>query len=375
MSQYLYNFNGWIKIRNVNLPYASEFSGEYEEIDDLEIHGSLDNEFTFQISVEKAITSMSDTATIKIVNHPVLEKLYSSDSNLLRNWAEKDLEVSIMLYYRFPHAQLFRDKCNCIFTGDIVDISVEESTSTTDQSLVIKASSGNNAISRAIVNTVYTKDQTYRDILFDIFRYFEPYGYGIPIVRDPDLKLSKRFGRVRSYHNKAADVLNEIAKDLDMVWGLDANPWTYQEMSRQGIYPDTPTDLTALNKNKNCYFVDKRTVFDISGLHGSTGTEPPISGINGLRISGDTGHIGLIGRTKSQFTFNSPTEPPLNIGMPVYVDDVTAHLVQESERFIGRINRITINNNKTHCECSYIDNETGLAILDRVGRNTGAYIL
>ncbi|MDB4461536.1 hypothetical protein N9043_01150 [bacterium] len=375
MPNKLYNFRGWIKVigRGDDIDYG--FPSGSAVVKELELHASLDNDMSFQVSIEKALTSMSDTATITLTNHPVLEDLYTRNRGLLNEWQERDLEVSIMLYHLFPHADQYRDKCNCIFTGNIVDIAVGESKETTDQSLTIKASAGSNAALRATVNKFYTGSFTYRDVMFDLLSLYEPFGFNIPRVDDPDSKLSKFLKRGRRYDQKVSDALNDIAKDLDMVWGFDSNPWTYKEMSEVGEYPDTPTDTNAIFRNKNCYFMDKRSTIDITGLHADTGTEPPINGVNGLRVSGETSHIGLIGHSKTQFTFNTITEPPYNIGMPVYADDAIAHLVVQEDRAIGRINRIMINNNVTRCECSYIDENTGLAILAVDGKNTGALLL
>lgn len=380
MAQLAYNLIGFIQV------HERDNNGVItRQLGDFEMHHRLDNDSHFQISVEKALTSTGSTATVTVTNHKVLELLYTEQRSLLKKWSELNLELSIVLYFQYPNANTQSNFTNCIFTGDIVDISVGESTTTLDQNLIIKASMGYRPNLRAMVTSDTLKDGKYYtsldypttyDVVLDLFKFFEPYGYELQVIEDPFNLLSKPWKRSKTLKGKVSDNLNTIAKDLDMVWGYDSNPWTLDERSLSGLYPNQPNNIATIYDNKHCYWVDKRAVFDVSRLHAGTGTDKPsYNGINSLRVSGDTGHIGLIGYTKAQFSFNSLFDCSYNIGMPVLADDVRAHLVEDYQRTWGRINRVSINNDVIHCECSYIDEDTGYTSLDNDGKNTGGLLV
>ena len=333
----------------------------------------LENSFTYSVTIEKSLTSNADTATISITNHPVLEELYKQKKAYFNKFNEKHLELSILMYYEYPHVILFPEKTNCIFTGDVSDIYVDESENTNDQGFTLKATCGNQANLRAEVNKSYNAGMSYRQVVEDLFKQFNKYGHELYVLDDPKNKLNKPLKRARSFHGKVSEALNDIAKDLDMIWGFDGTPWTYKERGPIGIYPGIPSNPAAINRPKRAWFVDKISVFDITGMHSDTGKERPIRGVNGLEINGSTGKLGLIGYTKSQFSFSKLFDPSINIGMPVFASDVGAR--DQYVEFIGRINRVSINNEIMKCECSYVDEKTGLAILEKDAKNVGALIL
>lgn len=368
MPQYAYKFAAWLEINE-----RDENGNLIKRWSEFDSNLIMNNSLTFSYSLEKSLTSYGDTATIRVVNHPVLEQMYREKKMYFDKFRDKHLEVSLMFYYEYPHVILHPDKLNCIFTGDLVDIYTEDSSSTTENALVIKATAGYEASLRAEVNKNYSAGMPYRDVITDLFTYFNKYGHELSLIDDPTNKLNKPLKRSRTFHTKVVDAINDIAKDLDMIWSFDSTPWTYQERGPIGIYPGIPSNPAAINNRKRSWFADKISVFDVTGLHANTGLGTPYRGINALEVNGSTWHTGLIGYTKSQFTFNKRFDPSFNVGMPVLAADVGA--INQYVEFIGRINRISYNNNDMHCECSYLDPDTGLALLEKDGKNTGSLLL
>lgn len=368
MDEFAYKFAGWLEVNE-----RSDEGQLIKRWTEFDANLILDNSFTFSFSLEKSLTSTGDTATISITNHPALEEMYREKKAYFDQFRDKHLEISILLYYEYPHVILFPEKANCIFTGDLVDIFAGENSNTNDQTLTFKATAGYNASLRAEVNKSYAAGTTYRDVVTDLFTFFNPYGHSLDVIDDPNNKLGKRLPRERSYHTKVSEALNDIAKDLDMIWSFDSNPWTYHERGPVGIYPGIPSNPAAINNTKRSWWADKISVFDVTGLHANTGQERPIRGINGLEVNGATGHLGLIGYTKSQFTFSKLFDMSVNVGMPVFASDVGAR--DQYVEFIGRVNRVSINNEIMQVECSYIDPDTELAVLEKDGKNTGALLL
>ena len=368
MPQFAVSFAMYMEIWERN--DAGTYIKHWEEFDANLIQ---DNSFNYTVSIQSTLTSNSDTCEITIPNHPELETLYRDKKAYFDKLNEKNLEVNVLLYYINPHATLFPDKTHCIFTGDLTDIYVSENSTPTDQSLTFKCTHGYRAALRAEVDKSYPAGTAYRNIVLDLFNFFTPYGYGVPQIDDPNNKLAKLTKRPRTFHGKVSDALNSVAKDLEMIWSFYSNPWTYQERGPVGVYPGIPSNPAVINNPKKCWFCDKVSVFDPSQIHSTTGKERSVRGINGLEVNGSTSKLGLMGYTKSQFTFTKPFDPSLQVGMPVFAADVGAR--NQYTEFVGRINRISINNEIMNCECSYIDDDTNLAVLEQDGKNTGALLL
>ena len=318
--------------------------------------------YDVDIRIEKSITSNLDTATITIHNHPILEQMYDQKKAFFDNMNEKFYEVDIFQYYHCnTDNEVTRERNQCIFTGDLVDLSVTESSEITDQALNLSLVAGQRASLRTIVNKAYTSAQIYDNVIADLLDQFT--GYDLTVVDDPFNKLFKNLPKTRTVHKKVSEVLDDICRDLEMTWGFDA--------ARYNINTTTSGYL----KSKGLYFVDKASVFD------SLPSEDPADFNNGVgphELAASTGKIGRIGYAKSQFTLTHLTDPALNIGRSVRASDYgtlnAASDLNTGDAFFGRINRMSINNNTTYIECTYID-EDGNAIIENDKKNSGSLIL
>lgn len=297
-------------------------------------------------NIQKSITSNPDTADIEIFNHHILEQMYSDKLGFFRRFFEKDYEVDVLLWYEQPH-ESDPNFAQAIYSGDLDDLYAREDSSNTDQALVLKSTAGRRASLRTRVNKKYPAGTPYLAIVQDMFSFFNP-GYQLTVLDDPLGKLNKTLPKPRTYHRKVIDVLNDIARDLEMTWGFGENPWTIGNST------------TALGP-KTAYFVDKRSVFDLSGIHGT----------NPHECNGSTAKKGRIGYTKSQFTFNHLYDHPLNIGAAVAVSDFGT--MKDGVEFFGRVNRLSISNTDMHLECAYL--EDGLAVIERDKKHAGALVL
>lgn len=298
------------------------------------------------VSIQKSITSNPDTANIEIYNHRILEKMYSERLLFFKNFFEKDYEIDVIQWYQPIHDDN-PELCQVIYSGDLDDIYANEDSSNTDQALVLTSTAGRRASIRTRVNKKYPAGTTYLAIVQDMFTFFNP-SYQLTVLDDPLGKLAKALPKPRRFHRKVVDVLNDIARDLEMTWGFAENPWVI-------------TNPLASSGPKTAYFVDKRSIFDISGIHGEG---PHVCNYQ-------TGKKGRVGYTKSQFTFNHLYDHPLNIGTSVAVSD--AGTMKDVGFFIGRVNRISISDTDMHIECAYV--EDGLAVIERDKKHAGALVL
>jgi hypothetical protein len=341
---------------------------EFWEVDDIgqrigrnqDLTDWYNNHNDINIAINKSITSNADTCTIDIWNHRIIEQMYRDKKVFFDRFFEKDYEIDVMQWYECGHADIDDKFVQCIYSGDFDDIYVKDDSSITDQALSINSTAGRRASIRTVLNKKYPAGTAYLAIVQDIFTLFQP-GYELTQLDDPNNKLSKTLPRARTYHRKAVDVLNDIARDLEMTWGFAENPWTLAQRRIGGSDPTTGNDP------KHCYFVDKISVFDISGIHGAVYQE----------CDGSTGKLGRIGYTKSQFTFEHLYDPPLNIGMPVEVSDFGTmnHPADIATAFRGRVNRMSINNHTVHLECAYINPDTGYAVVENDKKHAGALVL
>lgn len=320
---------------------------------------------TCDISIEKSITSNSDTANVKIQNHPILEQMYSEKRAFFEKMNEKFYEVDIFQWhgctigsFTDPTRAETLQKIQCIYTGDLTDITADESDSITDQALSLSLVSGSRASIRTIVNKKYAAGTTYLAVVNDLLSMYT--AYSVTVLDDPLGKLNKTLPKSRTVHRKVSEVLDDICRDLEMTWGFDAaryNMWT-------GNLIAAP---------KSLFFVDKASVFD------SIPSADPTDANNGVGphfLDGGTGKYGRIGYTKSQFTTNHATDPALNIGRSIQASDFGTMDYPDdfNTAFLGRINRMSINNSTCHLEAAYIG-DNNRAIIEYDKKNSGAWIL
>ena len=350
MATHRFSFSQWVEVWRLD---NNGFKVEREE----EITNWFNQHNDVSISIDKSITSNGDTASISIYNHQILEAMYRQKYGFLKRFFEHDYEVDIMQWYEKGHADIDDYHVQCIFTGDLDDLSIKEESSNTDQALELKCTSGKRVSTRTLINKKYSSGISYRAVVEDIFRLLP--NYELTVLDDPLNKLNKPLKRARTYHGKAIDALNDIARDLEMTWGFDANPWLLAHRRSDSTDPQPQT----ISAPKHCYFVDKVSVFDVLGVNGK----------GAHVVNGSTGRTGRIGYTKSQFTFSHLYDPVLNIGMSVNASDFGT--MNEATEFIGSINRMSINNNMMSLECQYIDPSTGLAVIEEDKKNTGALVL
>lgn len=345
-----FGFSQWVEVWEVDKATGARIAIVDELTDWFYDHNDV------SISVEKSITSNSDTATIEVWNHRILERMYAEKLGFFKAFFKKQYEVDIMQWYECGQADIADSYVQCIFSGDLEDIYAKDDSSITDQALTFSATSGQRIATRAVLNKKYSAGIKYREVVEDIFDSMNP-AYKLTVLDDPFNKLDKPLKRARTFHTKSVEALNDIARDLEMTWGLSENPWRLSERRIGGTNP-----ATGFNP-KHAFFVDKTSVYDVTGVHG-TGF---------IECNGSTGKLGKIGYTKSQFTFSHLYDPRLNVGMPVAVSDFGT--MKDGVEFNGRINRLSINNNEVQVEAAYIDPATGRAIIEEDKTHTGARVL
>lgn len=302
------------------------------------------------VTIEKSITSTSDTATISVHNHVVIEELYKNKRALFENFGDREFEVDIMVWYENDPESLGTRQNHNMFTGSVDNISIPNDQSITDKSLTIQATSGREDALRTLLIKRYPSGTSYKEIVYDCFDQFN--GFDLAVFDDPDGKLNKKLIRPKTYHQKVSDVLNDISRDVDMTWGFSYVPWTIPQ--RFGVGGDPSANIA----NKRAYFVDKRSIFDMNGIFGT-----------GVReCNGSTGKLGRVGFNKSEVTFTHLVDDRLEVGDHVAVSDYGT--MNEATEFEIRINRMSLSNNILSIEGSYI--KDGLAVIEKDKDNSGA---
>ena len=348
MPDFRYHFQIWVELWEVD-DLGNRFTPANDSIT-AQFNGTQD----VDVSIDKSISSNLDSAQITIHNHIALEKMYSQKLIFFQEFFKKDYEIDILMFHRCPHFTDSPQSAQCIFSGDLDDIYASGDGSITDQSLVLNLTAGKRASVRSIVNTKYPAGTSYLDIVIDLFTFFG--GYDLTLIDDPLNKLSKITPKPRTVHGKVSDILNDIARDMDMTWGFDSNPWTLGERRAGG------TDGTTGFNRKRCYWVDKKSVFDVLG----------VNGVGAHNLNGSTGKIGRIGYTKSQFTLSHIYDPVVNIGMSINASDFGT--MNEAVDFLGRVTRMNVNNDIMSLESSYIGDD-GLAVINFDKKHTGGWVL
>lgn len=325
--------------------------GERVEIDEKmsDIFRNTDT-LRYSFSIQKSITSNPDTASVTIYNHWMLEEMYRNKYMFFSKFHENRYEVDILHYwvcgdYNNPNGV---DHVHCIYSGELDDINPSSSGGITDSSLSFTSTAGKTLLQREVVNRKFSAGATYRDVVDDIFTNLN--GYALMTLDDPFNKMNKPLPKDRTFHGKAETLLNSIATDLDMTWGLDCNPWKANNFNAEWQNP------------KRAYWVDKRSIFD---SYGNAGVGP-------FDVNGSTGKKGLINYSKSQVTFEHANDVRLNIGRSYVVSDIGT--MNDATEFRVRLNRLTMSESGSSCEGSYISPVEGV-ILEKDKAGNGAYIL
>ena len=322
---YVYEIHAWAVSKDgKRLAKSPLLSGDY--------YDSL----SISVNISKSITSMNDTATVTVMNHPVIEEI-NQDIGLLHTILNINIEVDIAI-----HTLTGGNKGagRCVFTGDLVDIYPKEDISVTDQALVMSLVAGHRATHENISNVRYAKGTSYRTIVEDLMNSMV--GYKLTVIADRYNKLDKELLSSRTFHGKTITLLNDIAKDMEMTYGFDSANWKTSTIDG---------DKYAL---KHCYWVDKNAYFDVMLL----GNFPRFANYK-------TSKHGRTGFTLNKITFKHATDALLNIGLPMLVSDEGT--LDISQALAGRIDRMTINNNVTSIEMTLLVDAT-LAV---VGTNSG----
>lgn len=347
-SNYRFGHSYWVETWEIN-----DQGIRVAPVDDLTDWYYDHNDITIQI--QKSITSNNDTASVEVKNHRVLEKMYAQKYYFFENFFKKNYEVDLMIWQESGDADAPDGGAHvhCIFSGSLTDIYANEDSSITDQSLVLKLNAGQFTSLRSITNRTFPAGITYLQVVTDLFQ--DLLGYELVVIDDPFNKLQKALPKPRTYHGKTFTLLDSIATDLEMTFGLDSTPWLLSDRRIGG------TGNTLVGE-KHAYFVDKRSLFDVAG----------VNGIGPHFVNGSTGKLGRIGYTKSQVTFSHLTDPVLNIGMLVNVSDYGT--MNDAIDFRCRVNRLSISNDITQLEASFVG-EDGLAVLEENKSNSGGMVL
>lgn len=339
--------NYWIELWEIDanggrlIPSNDDISGWFYDHNDVEV------------SFEKSLSSNNDTASISIVNHLALEKIYKHKRLFFDRFFEKRYEVDIMQFHLCPFLDKADKTVSCIFSGDLTDISTKSGMNTTSHNLELPLVAGKNATLREIKAKKYSGGITYKSMVQDLFSSLK--GYELTVLDDPDGKLNKVVKKPRTVHGKVSDILNDISTDLDMVWGLDSNPWKLSERRAGGS--DGSTGFNA----KHAYFADKSSSFDVAGVNGT----------GAFSVNGSTGKIGLTAFSRRGFSFSHLTDPMLNIGVLVLASDLGS--MNDAVEVEGRIDRISSSNGIMNIDCTYSEN--GKAIIPVDKSHSGALIL
>lgn len=313
-------------------PPASKFGSQIEKEEESYLPYKVD------CTITKSMTSNADECTLTIQNFEALEDFYQEPELFIDEYSKKDYILTIFLGYEDFHQ---------IYSGDLMDLSVTGGSNITDQAIVLKASSGQKALTAGKIKKKFSAGQSFRDITGECFKVYEAFGIKFEVIDDPFNKLSKTLKKPRTEDRLAAETLNDVCRELDMTWGIAER------------HEQTTPQIG--------YFVDKKSVFDVG-----------IFGRGVFDVSYKTGLLGLPSFSKSQFTFNHRQDKRLNLG--VAVDLSVSPQINTASKIRGRISAIAMSlTNKVGvynytCTADFMDSQSQvlLANLNNDRRNVGS---
>lgn len=202
------------------------------------------------INVNKSLGGTQDRARITIHNTPYIEKFYLDYQAELEKIRIQKWRVRIWAWYSDNLTLTPRPAMPPSFVGDITEDFSVVPEDITDASIQLECM-GHGWLSRSgKMKKTWVAGTTYREIVQDLFENMLSKGYGREqrgdtpkYVIKADARLGKTLKRGFSKNRNPCEVMNDICRELDFVWGIHNNiPYiTPRDKAFNTLLEDYPT--------------------------------------------------------------------------------------------------------------------------------------
>lgn len=292
-----------------------------------------------ECQINKELGSAQQTATVTLHNAPIIEEIRTDYFAYLQRIREQNWRIKIWAWWS-DSPDRTEPAYSPVFVGDIYDDVSVNSSSVNDSALVLRANSHEFIMRSGKYRTEFPAGTSYLDIVNNIFSYFKNelnyVDHKIVIQDMNDLLGGKAVEKPFVINRNPTENLNDICRELDMVWGVDSEAF-YIIHRKEAFLED---QLPKIIKDGNL----TATVFR-------------------------TGMKSLVNFSKYQFSFSNLWDNAFSLGKILGVSERQQINVDQPTPIGGRINNLSIilNNYVGHsCNltCQYIDFEgDGLVII------------
>src|SRR6056300_451820 len=257
-----------------------------------------------EVSISETFNSSQDTADITIYNAPIIDQLAADPAPIYEDLRATRKKIKIWQYWPDNDAFYAPVDRELVYVGDL-DPDIKANPKGSDIELKIRANSHRRLIRKGRDEMKPLKWRegvhTYQDVVTEVLESlnltFKMQGYQIS---DPDGKLIKPVKRIYQPQKNATEILNDICRTFDCVWG---------------VTKDT------------LYFSDRRHLLEDNMTFYDT---PQMVSVD------TTGKIGLTSFGALEFTARNLSDAEAGIGRRLYYADTPK--IETVAAFYGRIN-------------------------------------
>ena len=286
-----------------------------------------------ECNIQKSLGGGQQTADIVIHNSPYIETFRNNYKGELEKIRNQKWRVRIYAWYddNGSVTQSPRPSDPPVFVGDITEDFVVTSSGINDTSLQLQATGHGWLANSGKMKQTWQAGTTYLEIVNDLFDYMlNEKNYGRETRASTPKKvilntgeLNNTFKRGFSINRNPCEVMNDICRDLDCVWGINNNIPYIMLRSNYFLNAEAPIESQPTEFN---YFVDGR------------------------------GMTSLVNFSKYTFSFSALWFNNFIVGGTV--SQTEAPQVNSQDLVLGRINEISIkldnfNGHTTDLTCSY----------------------
>lgn len=279
--------------------------------DDIQVHEG-NKPILVECNINKALGSGQQTAIVTLHNAPIIEEIRSNYFSYIETIRNQNWRVYIWAWWADSRAKTDAPY-SPIFIGDIYeDVNVQPQ-STNDATITLRANSHDYIMRSGPYKKEYAAETTYREIVDDVFAYFRDQLQAVNrlVIQDFEGLLDqKKVIRPFVINRNPTETLNDICRELDMVWGVDS---------------------------KTMYFLKRDDFIFTERL-----MENP-KGNADVRIASASGLTSLVNFSKYQFSFSALWDNVYEIGRGIGVEEFPQINVNSDPPIAGRINSLSIN--------------------------------
>jgi len=261
----------------VEFTILSEDGSERQEEDFItflssEINGQQFNDYNFharnkplgvEVDINKGLGSTQNTCNLTFYNHLLIEQIRKNPDLIVSSISENFYRVRVWAWHDDNSSSTSTARPNIppVFVGDVIDGFTVEDLDTVDSSIRIQAHSHSWLSTIGKMKKTWEPGTNYLLIMQDLLQFILDKNYGVEtlgnapvyVIEDETSGIleAKLLLRSKSININPLEEINEICRELDMLWGIENNiPYV---LLRANFFRNNFLNQTPINEGDSIY--------------------------------------------------------------------------------------------------------------------------